>query len=63
MQYLEHPDGEAVDDWLAAGIQEYARSIWVDFSEQGIAPIKWCDALRSMKDKFCKAPEGLEGST
>ena len=31
MQYLEHPNGEAIDGRLAADIQEHARTIWADF--------------------------------
>jgi hypothetical protein len=57
MLYIENADGSPVDGTLAGSIREFARSIWREFHAQGIAPGRWGDAPREVRDKYCHEME------
>lgn len=57
MLYIENADGTPVDGTLAGSIREFARSIWREFHSQGIAPGRWGDAPREVRDKYCHEME------
>ena len=53
MLYIENADGSPIDGALASSIREFARLIWREFHSQGIAPEKWGDAPRDVRDRYC----------
>jgi hypothetical protein len=52
MWYIESPDGMPVSGTVVSDIQEYARSIWRGFYDQGFAPPTWGGVSRELEDQF-----------
>src|SRR5712691_7180504 len=52
MLYIENDDGNPVSGSMAAAIRDFARSIWRGFHQQGMAPEKWGDVSKAVKDDY-----------
>jgi hypothetical protein len=50
--YLEDEDGTPVNGMDVSKIREYARSIWIEFETRGVAPKKWSQMPRNVKDEY-----------
>ena len=57
MLYIEHKDGTPIDGNTAAQIREHARLIWKDLFHRGIAPEKWTDASKEVRDEYFREME------
>jgi hypothetical protein len=52
MIYLKDTNREPIDGRQAADIHEFARKIWACFYNEEIAPTKWGDAEKKVKDRY-----------
>lgn len=52
MLYIEDAAGSPVDGTVAGAIRDFARSIWRNLYSQGIAPDRWGDASKEIRDKY-----------
>jgi hypothetical protein len=57
MKYIETEDRTLISGRQVAAIREYARDLWKDFYQRGLAPQKWSDALKGVKDKYAQDME------
>jgi hypothetical protein len=57
MMYLEDTDGKPIDGRLAAEIREFARTIWADLYDRGMAPQKWSVATKTVRDEYADEME------
>jgi hypothetical protein len=56
-QYLEETNGTPVTGTEVSKIREYARSIFIEFDTRGVAPRKWSQMPRSVKDQYVRDME------
>jgi hypothetical protein len=61
MLYIEDENGSPVCGTLASEIRDLARSIWRGFYMRGVAPEKWGDASKEVRDEFCYEMESKFG--
>ena len=52
MLYVEHDNGRPVSGAMASDIRDFARSIWRGFYSRGMAPEKWGDVSKAVKDDY-----------
>jgi hypothetical protein len=57
MLYIEHANGTSVSGAMAAEIRDFARSVWRGFYVRGMAPEKWGDASRQVRDEYIREME------
>jgi hypothetical protein len=57
MKYIETEDGTPISGRQAAAIREYTRDLWKDFYQRGLAPQKWSNASKGVKDKYVQDME------
>jgi hypothetical protein len=55
--YIDHEDGMPIDSDTAIAMRRLARSIWSSFYSCGIAPVKWGDATKEVRDEFFREME------
>jgi hypothetical protein len=53
MLFIEHTDGTSVDGIIVGKIREFARLIWVGLYDQKMAPEKWDNVSKKVKDQRC----------
>jgi hypothetical protein len=58
MLYIENADGTPISGTLAGEIRDFARSIWRDFYTRDVAPEKWGDGPKQIRDEFFYEMEG-----
>jgi len=57
MLYVENADGTAISGTCASEIREFARSIWRGFYSREIAPKKWGDASKDIREEYYREME------
>ena len=57
MQYLQEADGTMISGTIAGEIREHTRSIWRGFYKKGVAPLKWGDGSKDLRDHYCMEME------
>ncbi|KAH9074394.1 hypothetical protein EDB83DRAFT_2516214 [Lactarius deliciosus] len=52
MQYIENADGTPITGDVAAEMRSHARSIWTELNDRNIAPSKWGDASKNIRENY-----------
>ncbi|KAI0290604.1 hypothetical protein BC826DRAFT_1106374 [Russula brevipes] len=52
MLYVENADGTIINGALASEIRDFARSIWRGFYLRGVAPEKWGNASKDIREEY-----------